>query len=72
MTDDSQIIVENTGQTPIEYKHEPEVHKPALSDLRWTYKAIIIVSLLTLSGKDVLHGKQNEVLRAFQLIDPQI
>lgn len=72
MTDDSQIIVENTGQTPIEDKHEPEPRKPALSDLSWTYKAIIIVSLLTLSGKDVLHEKKNENFRAFQLIHSEL
>lgn len=72
MTDDSQIRVENTAQTPIEDKHEPEVHKSALSDLSWTYKAIIIFSLLTLSGRDVLHRKKNEMLRTFQLIDSEL
>ncbi|KAI9287182.1 major facilitator superfamily domain-containing protein [Umbelopsis sp. AD052] len=49
MADDSRTNVDNASQTPIEDKNEPEDHRPALSDLPWKYKTIIILSLLTLS-----------------------
>jgi hypothetical protein len=53
MTDDPLTNVENAGQTSIEDKNQPKDHKPALSDLSWKYKALIILSLLTLSGKTI-------------------
>lgn len=70
MADDSRTNVENASQTPIEEKNEPEDHRPALSDLPWKYKTIIILSLLTLSGK--ISSPCSELRELFRLTDQEI